>query len=138
MIGREHDHDIVAPDAVAQALEEPAEIPIQPQHLIVDFTGVRPIGVADGIGGRQAADRRALLVGDVDHHEVLHVRHAADADRVALGAHDGVGPHRRAGADGDAPVELRAGRSPDARVDVLHRAPIARDVASHDSARAAR
>ena len=54
MIGGQHDHEIVAPHAIGEPLQEPAEIVVEAQHLIVDLAGVRAVRVTDGISRGQA------------------------------------------------------------------------------------
>src|SRR5262249_29525586 len=56
----------------------------------------------------ELADRSGVVVAHVHHHEVLHVRHAPDADLLAFGAHHHVVPERDAFRELDLSVHAGA------------------------------
>ena len=53
MIGGEHDDNIVAPHTIGEPLQEPAEIAIEAQHLIMDLPGIGAERVTDGVRRRE-------------------------------------------------------------------------------------
>ena len=53
MIGREDDDDVVASHAIGESLQEPREVMIEPQDLIVNLPRVGAERVAHCIGGGQ-------------------------------------------------------------------------------------
>ena len=54
MVCSENDDDVVAPDAIGKTFQEPREIVVETQHLIVNLARVRAERVSDGVGRRQA------------------------------------------------------------------------------------
>ena len=77
---------------IAQVAETGWRRQRQTHRMVVDLHKLEKVTVA-------AVNGPAIGVG-MDHDEVLDVRHAADPDVVALGAHDGVVPDRGALATG--------------------------------------
>ena len=54
VVGRQHDEHIAFAVAHEQLLEEPAQIPVQPHHLVVDLAGIGAVRVTDVVGRGQA------------------------------------------------------------------------------------
>ena len=89
------------------------------QAVIADRAAVHGRLVGDRA---EIADQCWVVVGDVDHREILQIGHPPDLDPLALGAQHGVVPDRSVSRDRNRPVELRTGCDPHARVDLRLRA----------------
>ena len=71
------------------------------------------------------------MAADMDHDEVLDIRHGADLDLEELAAHDRVGPQRGVATDPDLAVDERGRMDEGRRVEHDVGAEVARVVLVH-------